>query len=95
MSVSNNQQQTSISRAELVSSLSHALDMTEGQSQGHGVRCAWIGLNIGRQAGLPDSELASLYYTLLLKDIGCSSNAARICPSNVISSQSMTVSRRS
>ena len=72
-------QLTCISRAELVSSLSHALDMTEGQSEGHGVRCAWIGLNIGRQAGMPDHELANLYYTLLLKDIGCSSNAARIC----------------
>ena len=70
---------TSISRAELVSSLSHALDMTEGQSEGHGVRCAWIGLNIGREAGMEDAELAHLYYTLLLKDIGCSSNAARIC----------------
>jgi HD-GYP domain-containing protein (c-di-GMP phosphodiesterase class II) len=70
---------TSISRAELVSSLSHALDMTEGQPEGHGVRCAWIGLNIGREAGLEDEELAHLYYTLLLKDIGCSSNAARIC----------------
>jgi HD-GYP domain-containing protein (c-di-GMP phosphodiesterase class II) len=70
---------TSITRAELVSSLSHALDMTEGQSEGHGVRCAWIGLNIGREAGMEDAELAHLYYTLLLKDIGCSSNAARIC----------------
>jgi HD-GYP domain-containing protein (c-di-GMP phosphodiesterase class II) len=71
--------QTAITRAELVSSLSHALDMTEGQSEGHGVRCAWIGLNIGREAGMEDAELAHLYYTLLLKDIGCSSNAARIC----------------
>jgi HD-GYP domain-containing protein (c-di-GMP phosphodiesterase class II) len=70
---------TAITRAELVSSLSHALDMTEGQSEGHGVRCAWIGLNIGREAGMEDAELADLYYTLLLKDIGCSSNAARIC----------------
>ena len=71
--------QTAITRAELVSSLSHALDMTEGQPEGHGVRCAWIGLNIGREAGMADIELADLYYTLLLKDIGCSSNAARIC----------------
>ena len=43
------------------------------------MRCAWIGLNIGREAGMEDAELADLYYTLLLKDIGCSSNAARIC----------------
>jgi HD-GYP domain-containing protein (c-di-GMP phosphodiesterase class II) len=70
---------TSISRAELVSSLSHALDMTEGQPEGHGIRCAWIGLNVGREAKLAEEDLAHLYYTLLLKDIGCSSNAARIC----------------
>jgi HD-GYP domain-containing protein (c-di-GMP phosphodiesterase class II) len=79
MTADNSSNRTSISRAELVSSLSHALDMTEGQPEGHGVRCAWIGLNIGREAKLSDESLANLYYTLLLKDIGCSSNAARIC----------------
>ncbi|MET0790372.1 MAG: HD domain-containing phosphohydrolase [Polyangiaceae bacterium] len=29
--------------------------------------------------GLPEKALWELYYTLLLKDVGCSSNAARIC----------------
>ena len=70
---------TSIKRAEIVSALSHALDITEGQSEGHGVRCAWIGMAIGRQIGMSEADLGHLYYTLLLKDIGCSSNAARIC----------------
>lgn len=65
--------------AELISSLSHALDITEGQPEGHCVRCCWIGMHIGRQSGLKDQELWNLYYTLLLKDLGCSSNAARIC----------------
>ena len=36
-------------------------------------------MHIGQQAGLPQNELWELYYTLLLKDLGCSSNAARIC----------------
>ncbi len=72
-------QQTSIKRAEIVSALSHALDITEGQSEGHGVRCAWIGMAVGRQIGMSETDLGHLYYTLLLKDIGCSSNAARIC----------------
>ncbi len=71
--------QTSIKRAEIVSALSHALDITEGQPEGHGVRCAWIGMAVGRQIGLREADLGHLYYTLLLKDIGCSSNAARIC----------------
>lgn len=64
---------------ELLSALSYALDMTEGQPPGHCVRCCWIGTHIGRQIGLPEAELSTLYYTLLLKDLGCSSNAARIC----------------
>jgi HD-GYP domain-containing protein (c-di-GMP phosphodiesterase class II) len=65
--------------AELISALSHALDITEGQPPGHCVRCCWIGMHIGRQIGLDDDQLWDLYYTLLLKDLGCSSNAARIC----------------
>ncbi|WP_199268697.1 HD-GYP domain-containing protein [Cognatiluteimonas profundi] len=65
--------------AELIGSLSYALDLTEGQPAGHCVRCCWIGMHVGRQIGLRDEELWSLYYTLLLKDLGCSSNAARIC----------------
>lgn len=69
----------SIQRAEIVSALSHALDMTEGQVEGHGVRCAYIGWSIGRLLGLSTQELGDLYYTLLLKDIGCSSTAARVC----------------
>jgi HD-GYP domain-containing protein (c-di-GMP phosphodiesterase class II) len=65
--------------SELISALSHALDITEGQPEGHCVRCCWIGMHVGRSMGLPDDDLWSLYYTLLLKDLGCSSNAARIC----------------
>ncbi len=65
--------------AEILGALSHALDMTEGQPPGHCVRCCWIGTHIGREIGLGESEIWELYYTLLLKDLGCSSNAARIC----------------
>ena len=68
-----------IKLAELLGALSHALDITEGHPVGHCIRCCWIGLHIGREAGLPETVLADLYYTLLLKDLGCSSNAARIC----------------
>ena len=65
--------------SELMGSLSYALDITEGQPAGHCVRCCWIGMHIGRQIGLSSDQLWELYYTLLLKDLGCSSNAARIC----------------
>ncbi|MBQ0824052.1 HD-GYP domain-containing protein [Microvirga sp. HBU67558] len=53
--------------------------MTEGQPVGHCVRVCWIGVHVGRELGLGDAALWELYYTLLLKDLGCSSNAARIC----------------
>lgn len=65
--------------AELIGSLSHALDMTEGQPRGHCIRCCWIGSRLGERLGLDARLRHDLYYTLLLKDLGCSSNAARIC----------------
>jgi hypothetical protein len=65
--------------AELLGALSHALDMTEGQPAGHCVRCCFIGTQIGQEIGISEFQLWELYYTLLLKDLGCSSNAARIC----------------
>jgi HD-GYP domain-containing protein (c-di-GMP phosphodiesterase class II) len=65
--------------AELLGALSHALDMVEGQPAGHCVRCCWIGIHVGWEIGLSATEIWELYYTLLLKDLGCSSNAARIC----------------
>ncbi len=65
--------------SELIGALSHALDMTEGQPPGHCIRCCWIGMHVGREMGMGQAALADLYYTVLLKDLGCSSNAARIC----------------
>ena len=59
--------------------LSRALDLTEGQPPGHCVRCCLMGMKIGRYLGFSTEMLGDLYYTLLLKDLGCSSNAARIC----------------
>jgi HD-GYP domain-containing protein (c-di-GMP phosphodiesterase class II) len=65
--------------SELIGALSHALDITEGQPPGHCIRCCWIGMHIGHEIGMSKAQLWELYYTLLLKDLGCSSNAARIC----------------
>jgi HD-GYP domain-containing protein (c-di-GMP phosphodiesterase class II) len=65
--------------SELMGALSHALDITEGQPKGHCVRACWIGMHVGDEIGLDDDKRWELYYTLLLKDLGCSSNAARIC----------------
>ena len=64
--------------SQLISALSYALDITEGQPEGHCVRSCWIGMHIGRAIGLEPQALWELYYAILLKDLGCSSNAARI-----------------
>lgn len=64
--------------AEVLAAFSYALDLTEGQPEGHCIRACWIGTHIGEKIGLTGAALSDLYYTLLLKDLGCSSNAARI-----------------
>ena len=69
----------SLRLSELMGAMSHALDITEGQTEGHCVRRCWIGMNIAEHLSLTEEQKWELYYTLLLKDLGCSSNAARIC----------------
>jgi len=64
--------------SEMISALSYALDLTEGQPMGHSVRACMIGMRIGRHIGLGAADLGDLYYALLLKDAGCSSNASRL-----------------
>lgn len=68
----------SVTLGEILSALSFALDITEGARPGHSVRACLLGMRLGKQIGLSDQALADLYYALLLKDIGCSSNSARM-----------------
>jgi putative nucleotidyltransferase with HDIG domain len=68
-----------ISLPEILSALSFALDLTEGAVRGHAVRSCLLGMRIAHEAQIDSAELSDLYYALLLKDIGCSSNAARMC----------------
>jgi putative nucleotidyltransferase with HDIG domain len=58
--------------------LSRALDLVEGQPMGHAVRTTLIGMKIGGQLGLSDDERSALFYALLLKDLGGSSNSSRL-----------------
>ena len=64
--------------AELLSALSHALDLTEGAPAGHTLRSCMIAMRIADAIGMGNEERTALYYAMLLKDAGCSSNAARI-----------------
>ncbi|WP_237482945.1 HD-GYP domain-containing protein [Lichenibacterium dinghuense] len=65
--------------SEILGALSHALDLTEGQPSGHCVRATWIAVKIGHAMALGEEQLRDVYFTTLMKDLGCSSNAARIC----------------
>jgi hypothetical protein len=67
-----------ISLSEVLSALSCALDLTEGAAAGHTMRTCLIGMRIAEAVGLDADDRSALYYALLLKDAGCSSNAGRM-----------------
>jgi putative nucleotidyltransferase with HDIG domain len=64
--------------SEIVSTLSYALDLTEGRPMGHSVRTCILGMRLAGHIGLPVADRGDLFYALLLKDAGCSSNASKL-----------------
>mgnify|MGYP001600951139 FL=1 len=68
----------SVSVAEVFSALSFALDITEGHPFGHALRTCLVGMRLAERMGLPMADRRDLYYALMLKDVGCSSTAARV-----------------
>lgn len=69
---------SSTSLAHTLAALSYALDLTEGHPRGHTARSCLIGMRLAQAIGLPAAEQSDLFYALLLKDAGCSSNATRV-----------------
>ncbi len=67
-----------VALSEVLGALSYALDLTEGEPPGHAVRTTAIGMRLAEEIGLPEEQRSGLFYALLLKDAGCSSNAARL-----------------
>jgi putative nucleotidyltransferase with HDIG domain len=65
--------------SEVVAALSYALDITEGQPEGHSVRTCMIGMRIAKEIYLTPKQRSALFYALILKDLGCSSNASKVC----------------
>jgi len=63
--------------SEVLAGLSYSLDLTEGSREGHSVRSCLIGMRIAEVMGLSQEDRSALFYALLMKDLGCSSNAAR------------------
>lgn len=66
------------SLGELLGAFSYALDLTEGQPAGHSLRACWIASRVAQALDLSAADRRTVYYATLLKDLGCSSNAARI-----------------
>lgn len=64
--------------AGILGAFSYALDMTEGQPAGHSLRACWIGTALAQHVGITGAALSDIYYAVLLKDLGCSANAARV-----------------
>jgi HD-GYP domain-containing protein (c-di-GMP phosphodiesterase class II) len=69
---------TQLRMADLISALSFALDLTEGQPMGHAVKSCVLSMRLADVLQLPMTMKSDLYYATLLKDSGCSSNAARM-----------------
>ncbi len=67
-----------VSLSEVLSAMSYALDLTEGQPEGHSVRSCLIGMRLGEELRLDPDTRSALYYALILKDAGCSSNSAHV-----------------
>ena len=69
---------TRIRLSELLAALSTALDLTEGQPAGHAARSCLVASKLAAKLGLPAADRADVFYATLLKDLGCSSNAAKM-----------------
>jgi putative nucleotidyltransferase with HDIG domain len=68
---------TEVRLSDVLAGLSMALDLTEGQRPGHSVRSCAIGMRLAEVLGLPKEQRSALFYALLMKDLGCSSNSSR------------------
>jgi putative nucleotidyltransferase with HDIG domain len=69
---------TQLRLADLLSALSYALDLGEGQPMGHAVKSCLLSMRLAEILQLTTEQKSELYYATLLKDAGCSSNAARM-----------------
>ena len=70
---------TELLLSEVISALSYALDLTGGQPEGHASRSCVLGMRIGQELRLKVEQSTALFYGLLLKDLGCSTNASKMC----------------
>jgi HD-GYP domain-containing protein (c-di-GMP phosphodiesterase class II) len=67
-----------IALSQLIGALSSALDIGEGEPPGHARRSCLIGMRLADELRLDGAARSDLFYALLLKDAGCSANAAHM-----------------
>lgn len=68
----------SLRLSDVISSLSFALDLTSGQPPGHASRSCLIGMRLASELRFDADNRSALFYGLLLKDLGCSTNASKM-----------------
>ena len=64
--------------SDVLSALSYALDLTSGQPPGHASRSCLIGMRLASELQFDAENRSALFYGLLLKDLGCSTNASKM-----------------
>lgn len=64
-----------VRQSEIVASLSLATDIAMGQPMGQGLRTCLLAIGVAREMGLPEPEVADVYYLSLLRFAGCNSHA--------------------
>jgi len=73
--VSGNPDRSEVRLAELVAALSLGIDLGFGQPMEHVLRQCLIALRLGERLGLDEQERAVVYYTSLLVNVACHSDA--------------------
>lgn len=61
--------------ADLLAALSVTTDLAMGQSREQAIRACIVGTAIARRMGLPEAEVSVVYYTSLLKHLGCTATS--------------------
>jgi HD-GYP domain-containing protein (c-di-GMP phosphodiesterase class II) len=64
--------------SEVLSALSSALDLAEGQPVGHAIRTGLIGMRLAEELALDSPARSALYYALLLANAGGPGTAAEV-----------------
>jgi HD-GYP domain-containing protein (c-di-GMP phosphodiesterase class II) len=75
MTTGNGQEPAALRLAELVAALSLGVDLGFGQPMEHVLRQSIIALQLAERVGLDDDERSIVYYTALLVNVGCHSDA--------------------